>query len=430
MIPRVDLPLGNLRAAVILLVVAFHSVLPYLATQQAQPFAFDAAPYRWIAFPIVDRERWFGFDLFCAWQDISLMTLMFFLAGLFAPASLGRKGTLVYLSDRWWRTGLPFLLAVAILSPLAYYASYRLTATDRSLGAFWQHWLALPMWPSGPQWFLWQLFVLSTLAAALHGFAPRLRHALSDLAGRTSDRPLAFFAVLTGLSAFAYLPLAMIYTPWDWTYLGPFSFQLSRPLHYLVYFFAAFTIGSYGCDRSVLRTDGPIARHCFAWLAGTVTCFAAWGGLTSLTLPDWNASPLLYRFAAALAFPPACATGVLAYLSIALRLLRARHPVLDSLSANAYGIYLGHYVFVLWLQYALIDATLNAFGKVIVVFVVALALSWVTSAGTRRAGNAVARMIAKPAAKTTAKTTAKTVEALVGGSTAIPHSDAIANHTR
>jgi len=286
------------------------------------------------------------------------------------------------------------------------------------------------MWPSGPQWFLWQLFVLSTLAAALHGFAPRLRHALSDLAGRTSDRPLAFFAVLTGLSAFAYLPLAMIYTPWDWTYLGPFSFQLSRPLHYLVYFFAAFTIGSYGCDRSVLRTDGPIARHCFAWLAGTVTCFAAWGGLTSLTLPDWNASPLLYRFAAALAFPPACATGVLAYLSIALRLLRARHPVLDSLSANAYGIYLGHYVFVLWLQYALIDATLNAFGKVIVVFVVALALSWVTSAGTRRAGNAVARMIAKPAAKTTAKTTAKTVEALVGGSTAIPHSDAIANHTR
>jgi len=34
-------------------VVAFHSALPYLASQSSRPFAFDAAPYRWIAFPIV-----------------------------------------------------------------------------------------------------------------------------------------------------------------------------------------------------------------------------------------------------------------------------------------------------------------------------------------------------------------------------------------
>src|SRR5215469_16661452 len=77
---RVDLPSSNLRAVVILIVVAFHSALPYLASQPPQPYAFDAAPYRWVAFPIVDHERWFGFDLFCAWQDVSLMSLMFFLA--------------------------------------------------------------------------------------------------------------------------------------------------------------------------------------------------------------------------------------------------------------------------------------------------------------------------------------------------------------
>src|SRR5215471_2894818 len=107
----VNIPLSNLRAIVILIVVAFHSVLPYLASQGPEPFAFDAPPYRWIAFPIVDRERWFGFDLFCAWQDISLMSLMFLLAGLFTPTSLGRKGSLAYLLERWWRIGLPFLLA-------------------------------------------------------------------------------------------------------------------------------------------------------------------------------------------------------------------------------------------------------------------------------------------------------------------------------
>ena len=387
----VNVPLSNLRAVVILIVAAFHSALPYLASQPTQPFAFDAAPYRWIAFPIIDRERWFGFDLFCAWQDISLMTLMFFLAGLFAPASLGRKGSLAYLSDRWWRIGLPFVLAVAILSPLAYYASYRLTAADPSPGAFWQHWRMLPMWPSGPQWFLWQLFLLSTLAIGLHGLAPRWRHALSRLVGRLSDRPLVFFVGLTGLSGLAYLPLAMAFTPWDWTYLGPLSFQLCRPLHYLVYFFAAFAIGSHGCDRSVLRTDGPIARHWLAWLAAATIFFGLWGGLTSLTLPDWNASPLSYRLAAALAFPPACATGVAAYLGMALRLLCTGYRMLDSLSTNAYGIYLVHYVFVLWLQYALVGTTLNAFGKMLLVFSVALSLSWATSAGAKVVGKAGGR---------------------------------------
>jgi surface polysaccharide O-acyltransferase-like enzyme len=369
---------------VILIVVAFHSVLSYLASQPAGPFPFDVPPYRWIAFPIIDRERWFGFDLFCAWQDVSLMSLMFFLAGLLTPASLGRKGSLTYLSERWRRIGLPFLLAVGVLSPVAFFASYRTTATDPSAAAFWQHWRALPMWPSGPAWFLWQLFVLSTLAAGLHALAPRRVQALARLAGNFSDRPLSFCISLIALSILAYVPLAMVFTPWDWTSLGPFSLQLSRPLHYIIYFLVAFAVGSYGFDRSVLRADGPLARRWLAWLAAAVASIVVWGGLTSLTLPDWNASPLAYRLAAASAFPAACAIGALSLLAICLRLMRTRYRVLDSLSAHAYSIYLLHYVFVVWLQYAVLGIGLNAIEKAALVFVCALALSWTVSAGLMR----------------------------------------------
>jgi hypothetical protein len=385
-ITNVSVPLSNLRAVVIVIVVAFHSALPYLASQPAQPFGFDQPPYRWIAFPIIDSGRWFGFDLFCAWQDISLMSLMFFLAGLLAPISLGRKGSLTYMAERWWRIGLPFLLAVGLLAPLAYFASYRTTATDPSASAFWQHWLALPMWPSGPQWFLWQLFLLSGLAAAIHATSPQWLTALSRVAGRLSDRPLAFVLGLTALSGLAYVPLAMAFGPWDWTFLGPFSFQLSRPLHYTLYFFAGFAFGAHGCDRSVLRCDGPLARHWRGWLVAAIIGFAAWGGLTSLTMPDWNASPLAYRLAAALAFPIACASGVVVWLAIALQFLRRRDRVFDSLSSNAYGIYLVHYVFVVWLQYALLAFDFNAIGKAIVVLAGALALSWATSGALRALG--------------------------------------------
>jgi peptidoglycan/LPS O-acetylase OafA/YrhL len=289
---------------------------------------------------------------------------------------------------------LAFILAVAFLSPLAYYASYRLTATELSPAAFWQHWRALPMWPTGPQWFLWQLFLLGALAAALQGLAPGWPRAMSGIVARYDDRPLLFFIDLAILSALVYVPLAMVFTPWKWSFLGPFSFQPSRTLHYFFYFFTGFAIGGYGCDRSVLRRDGPVARHWLAWLAAAAGCFAVWGGLTSLTMPDWNASPFAYRLAAALAFPFACATGVLAFIAIALALLRARATPLDSLSTNAYGIYLVHYVFVLWLQYYLVGTNLDAVGKAAIVFATALALSWTVSGLLKASAKLVPRRYA------------------------------------
>jgi hypothetical protein len=76
---QTSLALSNLRAVVILIVVGFHSSLAYLNFLGPTPFAFDAPPYEWRAFPIVDTHRWLGFDIFCAWQDVYLMAFMFFI---------------------------------------------------------------------------------------------------------------------------------------------------------------------------------------------------------------------------------------------------------------------------------------------------------------------------------------------------------------
>src|SRR5258708_23434406 len=90
-VPRSSLALDNLRAFVILLVLSFHSVLAYLQFLPAEPFSFYMPPYLWRAFPIVDSQRWFGFDLYCACQDVFLMSLFVFLSGLFVCPSLGSK---------------------------------------------------------------------------------------------------------------------------------------------------------------------------------------------------------------------------------------------------------------------------------------------------------------------------------------------------
>jgi peptidoglycan/LPS O-acetylase OafA/YrhL len=372
---RSSIALSNLRGVVIVIVLAFHSVLAYLASLPAASYAFDDAPYRWQATPIIDTQRWFGFDLFCAWQDVSLMSLMFFLSGLFVPSSLARKGSWTFLSDRFLRIGVPLILVVALLMPVAYYPSYAVTAVDPSVGAFWQHWRALPFWPCGPQWFLWQLLALNVLAAAMHRFVPDWPASFKRLAASARNHPVWFFAALVAVSALAYVPLALIHSPWTWANYGPFSFQLSRPLHYLVYFFAGMVIGAYGLDRGLLACDGALARNWVGWLAAAIAGFVLWAAPTSLTMGEGPA-PFGMPLASAIGFVIACAAGCFFLLAVCLRFAAEKVRLFGSLSVNAYSIYLLHYVFIVWLQYAVLNVALFAVGKAAIVFGGTLAMSW------------------------------------------------------
>jgi hypothetical protein len=375
---RSSIALSNLRGVVIVIVLAFHSVLAYLASLPAAPFAFDVPPYRWQASPIIDPHRWFGFDLFCAWQDISLMSLMYLLSGLFVPASLARKGSWTFLSDRFLRIAVPLVVVVAILMPVAYYPAYRVTAADPSIDAYWQHWLALPFWPPGPQWFLWELLALNVLAAGLHRLAPHWHEGLSRWMATIGTDPIRFFVVLAAASALAYIPLELIFSPWAWENYGPFSVQLCRPLHYLVYFFAGYLIGGHGLDRGIVDCDGALARRWTAWLVAAILGFVLWALPTSQML-DGRQAPVLVQIASGLGFAIACATGCLSFLAICLRFATARTRMLDSLSANAYSMYLIHYLFVVWLQFAMLPFALFAIGKAAIVFSGTLAMTWATS---------------------------------------------------
>ena len=177
-------------------------------------------------------------------------------------------------------------------------------------------------------------------------------------------------------SALAYVPLALINSPWTWANYGPFSLQLSRPLHYLVYFFAGFAIGIHGLDRGLLACDGRLARRWAGWLATAFLGFVLWALPTSKMLDAGAAASLAMQMAAGVGFAVASAAGCFFLLAVCLRFATERTRALDSLSANAYGMYLVHYVFVVWLQFALLDAALFAFGKAAIVFGGTLLLSW------------------------------------------------------
>lgn len=80
--------MGYLRAFITVMVLAHHSVLAYHPFAPAPLASLVAQPRWWQAFPIVDSKRWVGFGLFVSFNDIFMMSLMFFISGLFVWKSL------------------------------------------------------------------------------------------------------------------------------------------------------------------------------------------------------------------------------------------------------------------------------------------------------------------------------------------------------
>ena len=75
--------------------------------------------------------------------------------------------------------------------------------------------------------------------------------------------------------------------------------------------------------------------------------------------------------------------GILA-IAVSLHFTTKHSRRLDSLSANAYGLYLVHYNFVVWLQYALLGTALFVMVKAAIVFGGTLVLSWIAVLAVQR----------------------------------------------
>jgi glucans biosynthesis protein C len=381
-ISRSSLALDNLRAVVILIVLAFHTVLAYVSWIKPRSAGFDEPPYGWRAFPVLDSHRWFGFDLFCAWQDVYLMSLMFLLSGLFVWPSLMRKGSWGFVRDRLLRLGVPFVFGIAVLVPIAEYPAYRVTAADPSISDYFQQYIALPFLPNGQLWFLWQLLALNFAVVGLHRIAPHAIESVGRWSAALGQRPFLYLATLIAISAVAYVPMALAFTPWAWSDSGPLAVQFCRPLLYAVYFFAGVGIGAGGIDDGLVAADGALARRWWLWLAAALAALFIWMGVTSLTLE--GPAPISIQIASDFGFVLACAAGCSFLIAASLRFGLTRSRPLASLSTNAYSLYLVHYVFVVWMQYALLGAPWPAVIKAPIVFAVTLMMSWIIILAVQR----------------------------------------------
>jgi hypothetical protein len=376
--------MGYLRAFVTLLVVAHHAVLAYLEFLPLPTAgSLVVEPRLWLAFPVIDTQRWPGFSLFAGFNDTYFMALLFFVAGLFTWPSLARKGVGRYLKERSARLGIPFAIGAAVVAPIAYSAAYVMRTPEPTVEGFWRQWLGLGIWPAGPAWFLWVLLAFSAAAAAAFAVRGGRLPVPYERLARLGSRPFVCFALLALASAALYVPLALAFTPIAWATFGPFTVQTSRVLHYALYFAAGVAIGGARPEAGLLAPAGPLSRRWIWWVAaaGVAGLVAMAVMVAAIGRPQ---EPYFWGVLGGCAFAVSCAASSFAMAAVFLRFARRRVRILDSLRANAYGIYLFHYPVVAWMQYGLLDAAMPAYAKGAVVFTGATAITWAMTAALRR----------------------------------------------
>ena len=363
-----NLALDRARTFLTIVVLIHHAVIPYTYFRHTDP------------------TSWIGFDAIVLATDSYFMAMFFFLSGLFVWPALGHRAPGEFTWDRVLRLGLPFAIGALTIMPLAYFALEPRDSLE-SFGAFWWKTVTKGPWPSGPIWFTWVLLVFGVLAGTVYRTAPHAIDPLNWLSRKGYLRPLSFFVVFFVATALVYVPARLYFGPSHWFEWGPFAVQANRVLYYFVYFAFGIGVGAANVSTGLIGPQSALARQWLIWsIAAFIPYAALWGliAIKRLVLGNPPIQPQWYEFTYGVMFALFSAAMLFAVLAYFLRFKASGWSLLDPLQHDAYGIFLVHYVFVLWIQYALFDIDIPAIAKAAISFVGTLALSWGTSALLRQ----------------------------------------------
>lgn len=343
--------LDNIRSIVIVFVVIFHAILPYVLACTWW-YVNDPPPITYSFFFIVFLEP-------------ILMPILFFIAGLLAWPSFERKGASRFMADKVKRLVLPFLFCTFLFSPIMPFIRQTLRAASSGSNpvGFWPFWLSFLR--SGAKihsgsaststdivvnqyWFLMLLFIFFSGFCL---FALKWGRRLSAHSSRMAQEPSSRTSLL-GLIAIFSLVLGVIYALIClfidgnvWVTLGSLWQIQPAKIHIYLGFFLA---GIYIERRNLLPGVQNIARPA-VWFISAALITAAYFTTVIKTAGIADASMTLVIASRFL--------RIFFVVTISFWLLTVFHRRINKstlfwreLSINSYNIYLIHMVPLVVLQ--------------------------------------------------------------------------------
>jgi len=260
--------LDHLRAALIILVVLHHAAMVYGA---GGPFYYVEPPFE---YPLT----YLVLLMFVLFNQGWFMGALYLIAGYFTPGSFDRKGSGSFLKNRLVRLGIPIIIWIFVLSPLASIGYWQMPAALTGITDP-LSWQAYPfLLGLGVAWFLALLLIFS------FGYAIWRRLTRNRTAAPKSSTPsyLGIGIFTLGLALLSYLVRIVI--P-----IGKELFDFPT-LGYLPQYLTLFIVGIVAYRRDWFRTTpGSMGVAGFVTaLVATVLLFpfALSGNLFSLEVPE------------------------------------------------------------------------------------------------------------------------------------------------
>jgi hypothetical protein len=345
--------LDNLRAFVILLIIALHGFITYMA------YAPD-----WY---VVDRNNSIVFTLLVLLLDGPLMPIMFFIAGYFALPSLRKRGSSIFLRDKLIRLGIPWAIGVLFLAPPIAYMNYLSRNVPMGLLEFWRTDFWDERYEQSVYWFLGILLFMFLVLSLVFSLSGRLRAATPRVSTPSWKMFVSFGAVTS--ATFLLLNLWVSMDEWITVYYL-FVFQPVRLPLYISYF----VLGLYAYQRAWFTAEGYRPRP-GPWGLGCILSGLAYLGFRAWSLI--SAEPVLVAEAGTgILFNVFCLASLIAAVAVFQQKVNGAGFFWKSQAANSYGIYYVHPLVLYPLAYALLGVSLPVFLKAILLVLLAIVLSW------------------------------------------------------
>jgi hypothetical protein len=155
----------NLRSMLVAWVIGCHAVVGYTA--------IGGWPYDEVQEGTLPSGLEYALSATLGPTALFAMGTFFFLAGMFAPAALGRSGPAAYARSRLVRLGVPWFIFMIAIWPFFMWLAYHAAGRDLT---YWQAFRGrTPFLDSGPLWFV-QVLLYVSVFYALWNWLGRGRH--------------------------------------------------------------------------------------------------------------------------------------------------------------------------------------------------------------------------------------------------------------